>query len=160
MEGAHSESPRLLQPAPSLPSSAGIRGRGAAGQLLRSDGAPSLLRKPFLASTIRTIEQSQHFLSCSSYSTASVLCSLLSLQGCTLLAAERGPPQKPGGPPMAPGIGPVTLQVLRVCLSLQEYTLSSSASVFPTTFLRFPWFGESVFPRPPVFVAVHWFPQG
>lgn len=71
-----------------------------------------------------------------------------SLQGCKLLAAERGSPQSSGGPLTA--CHPVGSH-----LPLQKCSLTS---VFPTTFLRFAWFGEPVFPRPPDFVAVPRFP--
>lgn len=73
VDTAHSESQGLLRPAPSLPSSAG-GARGAAGQLLRNLGAPSINSfRPVQSTPLNRVEI---FFPVSTFS---ALCYLLSL---------------------------------------------------------------------------------
>lgn len=128
---------------PSLPSSAGIGGRGAAGQLLRRLGAPSFLHKLSVQpAQFIPLNRARIFFA------GTVTALPLPYAGDHLRALW----------PLH-GTWLVTQQVLRACLSLQECTLTTSPLCSPT-FLGFPWFGDSVFPRPPELVALPWFSQG
>lgn len=107
VEGASSESPHVLQPAPEPT----ISGPRAAGQLLRNSGALSVLPQLFLASPVCAGEQGWDFLP-SEHVLHLVLFAVFmgggtpSLQGRRLLATESGPPQSSGTTPSAPHHGP------------------------------------------------------
>lgn len=97
--------PLALSPARPQPATFSGRVRGAAGRLLRNLGTPSLLHKLLVAGSMCAVEEdwdflpTEHFLHLVLFALFGDCLRNLSLQDCTLFAAEWGPPQSSGEHP-------------------------------------------------------------